>query len=673
MHAAHFLPQIVILFGAALAVAWLFRKLHAPSIIGFLFTGIIIGPSALKLITPESVSEFADLGLILLLFAVGLELSPEPLLRAGVRLSIAAMLQIGLTMLLGFFGLMIASSLKLPAVFAIALAITPSSTAIVLKQLGDLRQTDSPMGSTVTGVSLVQDMVVIVMMVLLPLLAGPGEAGWLPALGKVGLALVILAAAALIVRMALPYLINSILKTGGPDLLSLFAVFMACAGAWGAGAVGWSPALGACVAGLLLAETDIKHQLFSEIMPFRDVFNAMFFIAIGMMVNLDAVIAQPIWIATAIVVTLLGKTLLAGLAVLIAGWPLRLAVQVGLGLSTISEFGFVLASEANKLGIFPSGAMNAITAIIVGTMMIGAMFVPVADKIALAVHGLFLGSAAPIQPQGLESTKLDDVQVVIVGYGLNGQNLARVLRATNISFSVIEMNPTLISVANLHKDRVVLGDATRLNIMRHAGIEGARALVSAINDQEATRRIVAQARTLRDDLFILARTRYIKEVDVLHGLGANEVIPEEFETSIEIFTHVLKEFHIPANIVQSQIAMIRAGRYGMLRGNPLSEDDRSELMQLLEATATQTFLLSSASPACGRTLRQLELRAKTGTTIIAVVRGGQPITNPTADQELRAGEVLVMVGSHKQLDAAAALLKPAQRNNPVPIQPATAL
>jgi CPA2 family monovalent cation:H+ antiporter-2 len=385
--------------------------------------------------------------------------------------------------------------------------------------------------------------------------------------------------------------------------------------------------------------------------PFRDVFNAMFFISMGMLVDVGLVIADPGWMLGAVLLVLVLKSLLAGAAALVAGWPMRLSLQVGMGLATISEFGFVLARESEKLRLLPPGAMEELTAVITGTMIIGAALVPFAEKASTILASPFRRGDGDAGSADVPVSQTVNAQVVIVGYGLNGQNLARVLRATNIPCSVVEMNPTLAELAKRAGDRVLVGDATRFSILRQAGIAQARALVVAINDVEATRRIVAQARTARPELYILARTRYIGELEELYRLGARQVIPEEFETSIEIFAHVLQELAIPSNIIEAQVQMIRAGRYGMLRGRP-GRPDTTSLLEMLERAATLTFLVTADSPAQGKTIRDLNLRAETGVTIIAVVREGKPTTNPPAEFGLNSGDVLVLVGGHQQLDAA---------------------
>lgn len=664
MHDTSFLNQTVLLFGAALFVAWLFRVVRAPAVIGFLVAGLTIGPSGLGLITSEAVSQFAELGLILLLFTVGLELSPAPLLRNGGRLVLASMLQIGATIFLAAGAIRAFSDVPLIACFVLGVAVALSSTAIVLNQLSERRQTESTGGAIITGVLLIQDVFVILLMFFLPVLGAGAGVDWrtstIRGLVSVGGFAVSVVAA----KYVLPFALQLVIRWGGRELITLFAVVMAAAGAWLASLAGWSPALGACMAGLLLSQTPLSHQLFAEIVPFRDVFNAIFFMSMGMLVDLTAVADHLPYIALAIVITLILKTLVAGGAVIAAGWPMRFGLYAGLGLCTVSEFGYVLAREADRLGVLPQGVMAHLVAYMVGTMMLGAMLFPLADRLADWLSQWWKPrEALPTLGPGDEAFAVLTEHVIVIGYGLNGQNLAQVLGATKIPFCVIEMNHSLASLARGQGHRVLVGDAARIQILQYAGVDTARALVIAINDQQATRRIVVQARAARSDLYILARTRYTAELDVLHSLGAQEVIPEEFETSIEIFSHVLKHLGIPDNVIQAQVTMIRSGRYGMLRGQPAAVRP-ADLIGLLEATATQTYLLEPGSSACGRTIRDVDLRAKCGATIIAVVRSGKPLTNPAPDFQFQPADVLVLVGGHKQLDEAKALLSPSPIHGP---------
>jgi CPA2 family monovalent cation:H+ antiporter-2 len=246
--------------------------------------------------------------------------------------------------------------------------------------------------------------------------------------------------------------------------------------------------------------------------------------------------------------------------------------------------------------------------------------------------------------------------VIIIGFGVNGENLARVLKATHVPFNVVEMNPNLVRLAREAGAEVIVGDAARAVILEHAGLDHAHAVVVGINDSDALRRIISQVHAARPDIFILARARFVSDLDSLYRLGATQVIAEDFETSIEITANLLRQMNVPDNLVEAQIAAVRAGRYGMLRGNATDRAAQEELMQVLQTTATRTHYLTEGSVACGRTLVEIDLRAKSGVTVIAVVRNGTPNTNPGPDYRFEHGDVLVLVGGHAELERTKLLL-----------------
>jgi len=653
------LRDIVVLFGLGLGAAWLMRLLRAPAILGFLLAGIVIGPSGFNLIHQARVAFFAELGLVLLLFTVGLELSPDPLLRLGRRLPMAALIQISVTALLATAAVSTFLSAPLPILVLIGFAVALSSTAIVLKQLSDRGEIETPTGTLVTGILIVQDIAVIAVMVVLPLLARSSDASWQRAVVEAGLALGGLVVVTLLARWALPWIVDRVFRKGGRELTTLFAVLVACVGAYLAGLANWSWALGSCIAGLLLAQTAFHHQLRAEITPFRDAFNALFFMSIGMLVNFADV--APRWpaLATAIVLTVCIKTVITSGAVRLAGWPLRVSIAVGLGLSSISEFSYVLTAQAHVLGMVTQDVLTLLVAWTVGTMFVGSALVPMARPLGSAIERRLRGLDGPPEKETAAGQTATG-HVIIVGYGLNGRNLARVLRATKIPYVVIEMNPAARRLAQEDGSPIITGDATREALLAKAGLDRARALVVAIAEQTSTREIVAQARAARPGLYILARTRYVSELEPLYKLGAGRVIPEEFETSIEIFAYVLKEFGVPDNVIEQHIMLVRAGRYGMLRGLPTTRSARAEWMQVLEAAVTQTYLVPAGSPAIGRTLRELDLRAETGVTVVAITRCGSPQAAPPPDYRIEQGDVLVLVGPHPGLDAVKKRLNPAE-------------
>lgn len=648
--------QAAVLFGTAIAVAWLFRVLRLPGVIGFLLTGLIIGPHGVGLFEQDDVMVFAEVGLVLLLFVVGIELSPAALVKAGPRLAVAVTLQIGVIMAVAMAGLLAFGSMPWAAALLLAFALTNSSTPIVLKTLADRDEMQTSMGRLCTGFSLLQDVSVIVIMVILPFLAPAAAASGNPLLRAAG-AFAAFAAIILVTRRVLPTVLTQLTRFGGPELTTLFAVTMAAGGAGVAGLMNWPLSLGACVAGLLLAEADLRHQLAAEITPFRDVFNALFFISMGMLVDLELVATHAGFLGAAIVGVLLLKAAITTASIRAAGWPLRLAVQGGIGLCTVSEFAYVLAMEASHLGLMPRETLQMLVPVAVGTMIVGAFFLPQHARIAHALAGGGRGDG-PGGDGGEAATPRLRSHVIILGYGVNGQNLAAVLRATHVPHCVVEMNRALAQRAQADGATVVVGDAARMAILGAAGLDNARALVIAINDPEATRRIVGQVRHARPDLYVLARTDSVDELDALYGRGANVVVPSDFEVSIKIFAHVLTEMRIPDNVIQAQIAAIRAGGYGMLRGVAAGQHQNlQELLEVFRLTATQTHYVGEDSPMVGKTLAEINLRQRTGATIIAVVRDGHATTNPAADHALQFGDVLVLLGSHAQLDATRTLLE----------------
>jgi CPA2 family monovalent cation:H+ antiporter-2 len=654
MHNEHLLFQSAVLFGTALIAALAFRFAKAPSILGFLCTGILIGPSVMGVVREEEVHVFAEFGLVLLLFVIGLELSPESFVKAGPRLVLMTGIQLATTTIVLLAALMLLGIGFLPALL-LGIAVSLSSTAIVLKTLSDRDEVRTPSGQICTGNLLLQDVYVIALMLLLPFVTRQEGASVSGSLLRAAFGFVAMIGAVAAVRFALPRVLNWLGRYGGTELITLFAVFMAFGGAAFAEVIGWPPALGSCAAGLLLAQADLRHQLVAEVTPFRDVFNALFFIALGMLVNLSYVGQHVFMVLGIVAAILIVKTLINTVAIFASGWPLRVGIQAGIGLCTVSEFGYVFAREAHSAQLVSLEVLNSLIPVIVGTMMGGAVLLPMAGGISRTI--VRIAGTPSDGDAGADEEEHGPHQVVVVGYGVNGKNLCRVLKATHIPCCVLEMNRTLAREGRDAGFPVIVGDGTRLRILHEAGLMNARALVIAVNDRNATRRMVAQARTLRPDIPIIVRTEYIDELEPLVRAGATTVIPADFEVSIKLFATVLTEFRVPDNVVQAQIASVRAGGYGLLRDNTAELEDRmKELLEVLRLTATKTFYISEETTAAGKSIANLHLRARTGVTIIAVVREGKPMTNPAASLELKVGDVLVLVGSHAELDAAHACL-----------------
>ncbi len=651
----HFLRDAVVLLAASTAVVLISHKLKIPSVVGFLLTGVLIGPSALGLVSDtEQVEIFAEVGVVFLLFTIGLEFSPERLKHIRRAFFLGGSLQAVATILLGW---LLATAAGLPFAQALfcGMLLALSSTAVVLKLYADRRELEAPQGKVAIGILLFQDFLLVPMIVLTPVLAGAAPASFLSVALRFLGALAAVALVFLAARYLMPRLLHQLVRTGIREIL-LFGALLACLGlAWLTSMLDFSLALGAFLAGIVISESDYSHQVVAEVAPFRDVFNSVFFVSIGMLLDVPFALAHPLAIAAVAVAVVVVKSLAAGGAVALLGFPVRTAILVGLGLAQVGEFSFVLLKVGQGLDFLPAGLEQNLIAASVLTLVAAPVLVAAAPRLAELVQRA-TRATAPAADAALARQPLSG-HVIVVGFGTNGRNLARVLKETRIPYRVIELSGELASRARRAGEPVIFGDATRREILEQASIETARMVVFAISDFTAVEGSVRFSRQLNPDLYILVRTRAVHEIDALRQAGANEVIAEEFETSIEIFTRVLERFHVPRNIIAAQIRLLRGGDYRLLRSGTLGGELPQELLAVLTGGLTEVYRLGAASAAAGRTIRELGLRTKTGATIIAVVRDEQAQTNPSPDLTLATGDSLVLVGSHAEVERAFALLE----------------
>jgi len=633
--------------------------LRLPTIVGFLLAGVIIGPNGLQLITSLSqVETLAEIGVVLLLFSIGLEFSFETIVSVQRRVIWAGLLQVGLTILLvlaltRFFGL----SIEIGIFYGFLLSL--SSTAIVLRIYNDRREINSIQGRLASGVLLFQDLCIVPMMLLLPVLGQSGKGSLVSIVWAVAKALFALVLIVWAARRFLPRLLHQVALLRNREIFILFVVLICLGTAWLASESGLSLALGALIAGLVISESELSHQIIADVLPLRDCFSGIFFISIGMLLNLDLLTRD-------FLTPLMNLLLIVGIKSLLIfavfWWlygSIRLAVLLGLSLAQVGEFSFILAKAGINYKLLTPANEQLFLAGSILSMIATPFLIQSVHRLAVGLEAML--GASPESTSAGETPASENVaqgHVVVVGYGLNGQNLARVLKEVGIPYRVLEMDPDLVRCAKAAGEPIFFGDGTRPEILQQAGIRQARVVVIAISDPAATARVVSQARRSRPDLYIIVRTRYVAEIDHLYRLGANQVIPEEFETSVEIFARVLEEYHVPRNVISLQVDLIRKEHYSTLRGLRLQGKQLDELNQFLVGTTTDIFSIVGASPVVGKSLEEVDLRSRCGATVIAVVRAGKSYHNLGADFALAAGDMLVLLGDHKALDDAAQILNP---------------
>ncbi|MGH6887232.1 MAG: NAD-binding protein, partial [Geminicoccales bacterium] len=428
-------------------------------------------------------------------------------------------------------------------------------------------------------------------------------------------------------------------------------------------AAGASLALGAFLAGLIISESDYAHQALAELMPFRDIFISLFFVAVGMLVQFDTVAAHPWLILTAVVVIMTGKTLSAAVGPAAMGYAGRVALLAGVAVSQIGEFSFVLAKEGRAAGLLPDTLYQQFLAVAVVTMLVtpflmqgGPALLDLLERV-LPLDRLLPG----FRPRGFAAVEEPIADhVVIAGYGLNGRNLAAALRAINAPYLIVELNAQTVRRARGEGEPAFYGDATREEILHALGMDRARLLVIAISDPAATRRMVRVARAMNPRLHIIARTRYVVEIPELTRLGADIVIPEEFETSIEIFARVLAHYQVARDAIDGLVAEIRSSHYEALRTGARPRLTLAGTLGTMPQMNVERIQLSATSPVIGQTLAETGLRSRTGALVLAIRRGDSDLATPDGSFRLAAGDVLVVVGQAQQLREAYRLLTDAQ-------------
>jgi CPA2 family monovalent cation:H+ antiporter-2 len=646
------LGDLVIILAVALPIVLLFERLTIPSIVGFIIAGIVIGPHGTGLIADShQVDRLAEFGVVLLLFVVGLELSFRRLARLRGVVLWAGTVQVLVTALVAGAAAH-AAGLPVPESVLLGFLLVHSSTAIIFKILSDRGELDAPHGRITAGILLVQDLS-LVPMVLLARLLGTPEAASVSAvllvLIEAAVALVLVVAAA---QLLMPATLRFVVRFQNRELF-VGAVVLFCLGtAWVASQFGLSLALGALIAGLVISESEYSNQVVADVLPFRDALTSVFFVSVGMLMRVDSLAVALLPLLGAAAVLLVLKTGIVFAAVFPVYRSPRVALVVAASLGALGELSFVLAGVGREVGILPAAHHESFIAVAVLTMLAAPFLMNAGPRLALLFSRTAADKGAPD-----EAPTAPRDHVLVVGYGLNGRHLAHVLRATSLPYLILELSQERVEQAQRAADPILYGDATSAAVLRKAGAAAASAIVIAISDPVATRRIVALARHCAPATTIVVRTRYVAEIEELQRLGATEVIPEEFETSVEIFARVLRHLRIPRNVISSHVDLIREEAYGMLRGFRLPRQTLDQLDHILAATTTESFLVTATSPAVGQTLGELRLRQTAGVTIIAVVRRDRPLATPGPDFRIEAGDILVIVGSHAELDAAFSLLE----------------
>ena len=663
MHDLGVLRDLAIIAGLALPVVALAHRLRLPQLVGFLAVGVFIGPSGLALIPdPEAVAALSEIGVVLLLFEIGLELSLSDVLRWGRSVLVAGGAQVA-----GMLALAVAAGIALDApmgqtLFYGSLAAM-SSTAAVTKLYADRGELDTPHGREAVSVLLFQDLCIVPLMALLPLLAatggGSGLSGfWSRMLASLGAMVVLLVGG----RLAVRWTLDRVVAQRNRDLFTLCVGFFAIGTALASAAAGFSLAIGAFLAGLIISESEYGQQALSDVIPFRVLFSGVFFTSVGMLLDLSLLVEQPLVVVGATAMIVAVKTVVATGAILLRGRPPETALRSGLGLAQVGEFSFVLAAAGLPLGLFAGNDYQTFLSVAALSLMATPFLIGSARGVAEAVATRLAGAGRrapgshPEHGGDLAAAGYRD-HAVVIGYGLAGRYLARMLRAAGIRCAVIDQNLELVRQARADGLAAVYGDGTRHALLERVAGAHARIIVFAIPSSMEERRGVAAARELAPGARIVVRTRYVRAIDELQRLGADAVVVEEFEASLELFKRALEGYAIPAGRIAHELDAVRSEHYGLLRGTAAPDLALDALRHLGIHDALELVEVEEGSPAMDESARTLDLRRRTGAIQVAVVRDGAPIYRRDDTFRYVPGDTAVLVGDRDALDAAAALFR----------------
>ncbi len=643
------LNDILILLAVAIVTVTLFRRLGLPAILGYLCVGLIAGPHGLGwLVFDEVILFLGELGIVFLLFSIGLEFSLPLLLSLRRYLLGVGSLQVAGGTLAGF---MIATafgvSWQAALVFGAATAL--SSTAIVLTQLAEQHELQARHGRLSVGILLFQDLAAVPFLVIIPLLSSTdGTLGW-PLL----LALLKGTAAFLVIwfigRRLMPRLLHGITRTASRELFTLTVLFLALATAWLTQLFGLSLAMGAFLAGMLLSETVYRHQIESDARPFRDLLLGLFFVTVGM--ELDYPLLPGMWLET--LVLLVGITFGKALLIIALVWAARLGLPAAIRAGTIlghgGEFGIALLALALGQGVLDHETAQPVLAAMVISMLIAPVLVRHNRQLATWLLGR-ANEARPVEESHdteILAQELED-HVVIAGFGRLGQNMALFLRKLGVPYIALDLDADAIRQARLAGEPVFYGDCTQASILDHAGLRRACVTVITFDEPADVRRALSAARGLRADADIIVRTRDDRHLEEFLGNGADEVIPETLEASMALSRYLLRRLDYAEVDIEPLLDSIRRDGYRALRSTFIADEDTHRAS---EQPALHTVCLDETAYAVGRRLGDLRLE-DTGAKVVAIRRSGIRGDEPLDDALLQADDAIVVEGTNEQLDRA---------------------
>ena len=648
----HTLYTVLVLLGMSIMTVIVLKRFSLPPILAYLFVGIAVGPHAIGLVENEySIHLIAELGVVFLLFSIGLEFSLAQLLSMKKAVLGLGTAQVTLTTLAGM-GVAHALGISWEGAIVVGGAVALSSTAIVAKQLTEQLEMQSRHGRLALGALLFQDIAVVPFLVVIPILAG-GESDitteLLFALAKAVAAFIIIRALG---RWVLRPVFHTVASVHSAELFTLTVIFIALMAGAITHMLGLSAVMGAFLAGIMLGESEYRHQIEIDIRPFRDVFMGLFFITIG--IQLDVAMLPVVWPQALLLLATLvvGKGLLVMLISRIMGYENAVAVRTGLVLAQGGEFGFALLALALNRELISAADSQAILAAIIVSMIIAPILIRENGNIAKQLYSKTYLKKRSLRAKNIfhASRELYD-HVIIIGYGRIGQNLASFLRQEAIEYVGLDLDPVIVREAYEVGERVYYGDATHVSMLRAAGVTRARAMIITTPDTRVATRVIEVTRSRNQELPIIVRTENDLHLDELEQAGATRVVPERLESSMMLATHLLEVLDVPSEEILHLIEKTRVDHYYNLRGYFHGEQAESVEDIAADDYRRHTVVLAPGCQTVGKTIDELNL-CKIGVNILSIRRGDIRGDIPDIGMKLKQGDALLLEGGAEELEQA---------------------
>ena len=640
------LLELALLFALCVAAGVLFHRFRMPPIVGFLVIGALVGPHAIGLVRHEAtVQQLAEVGVVVLLFAVGMELPLRQLARLRRTILLGGGAQICGTVLIATAACYLAGIDWNHAVF-LGFLLSLSSTAAVTKLLVDHGEFSTPHGRLSIGIAIAQDLAVVPMILVIPMLLGSddGGSGIVKTFENLAILVAVLAAAHFLIRRIL----DLVARTRSRELFVLTLAMLCLSMAVVTAHLGMSMALGAFLAGILLADSDYHGQAAAEVEPFRDALASLFFVSIGMLFDPETIIESPWLVVVALLAVMGGKAIVIALAARLLGQPAWVRIRAGLLMAQVGEFSFVLVQVGGGTNALDERAEKIFMIVAVLSIASTPLLHALGRRLVDRTHA----------GEGTEHRSGDDRlrdHAIVIGYGPSGRNVLQAMRSLQLPVVALEMNANTVKNERALGVPIVLGDATRTSVLRRVGIERARVVVVAINDAQATLRITQLARDMAPQAHVLVRSIYIDDVASLRRAGAQEVVPQELEASVEILVRVLRRFLVADDEVGRQVGHVRDMAGGIDKAASVARLEATRLAEFVPGLAVGIYRVAKGAAVAGRSLADAGVRRATSCTVVAVRHQAKTLPAITPETVLEPGDVAVVLGPEERQEEVAAM------------------